>query len=278
MPMHSDRNLTLDLPVAAAILIIFLLVLAVRYRKKIDGSECRKLFIFLAVTAIVTYGVIFIAHISIFSIEDQYLDAYAMAVSIARYGCPFTLGSTMLIIGIVFERAGKTEKQGNAFIVLLVTVLSILLTADYTGMYRYLYGYRQSLSQDKAVIEDTIGEDGRLILDAVSDAEYWGKRVLVLRDGSVPHRVHDTYISKAASPVALVYDDLFVNDDTFESISDKIETSHAHYVMAEDPDEAAGALFSELMENGLQFKAYNVYRVIHTSQGIRLTETGQTDE
>nr|MCR5179051.1 hypothetical protein [Lachnospiraceae bacterium] len=277
MPMHQDHNLTFDLPMAAALVVIFALVIIMAHKKLINRQEMKKLILFLLVTAIIAFGIIFAAHISIFRTEDQYLDAYAMAVSIARYGCPFTLGSAMLLTGIAFERAGKAGNMCTSVIVFAASAAAILITADYTGMYRYLYGYRDSLDNDQAVIDEMIGDDGRQILEAVSEKGYWGRRVLVFRDGTVNHRVHDTYISKAASPVALVYDDLVIPDDTFQTISDKIEASHAGYVLAENPESEAGALFEAFMDEGVTYTAGRVYNVLYTPQGVRLSERDQTD-
>ena len=273
IPLHSNRNLTLDLPMAAVLIAFFFVTGIMASKKQIDDAEKKRLRIFFLAGALVTYSVIFAAHMSIFRTEDQYLDVYAMALSISRYGCPFTLGSAMLLTGMIFDRAGRRDDIRLRIPVFAVTIVAILLTADYTGIYDHLAGYRQSLEHDMAVIDDTIGDDGRLILAAVSDREYWGRRVLVLRDGRKEHRVHDVYISKAASPVALVYDDLFIQGDTFESIRDKIESCHAHYVLAEDPDSEAGELFDALIGDGGEYRPYCVYGVEQTAQGIRLTET-----
>ncbi len=262
IPMHSHRNITLDPPMVAALVAFFAVTGIMAYKKQIDDREKKKLWIFFLAVAVVTFGIIFAAHMSIFRTEDQYLDVYAMSLSVSRYGCPFTLGSAMLLAGIIFDRAGKRDDIRLRIPVFAVTLAVILLTADYTGVYEYLAGYRHDLEHDMAVIDDTIGDDGRLILDAVSDREYWGKRVLVLRDGRKEHRVHDVYISKAASPVALVYDDLLIGDDTFQSIRDKIESCHAHYVLFEVSSEDVGG-----------YSPYNVYGVEQTAQGIRLTET-----
>ena len=92
-PMHADHNLTLDLSTGAMVVLIFLAVFALHKMGIYAGKEFKKMAAFLGISAAVSYGMVFVAHITIFQTEEQYLDAYAMAVSIARYCAPFALGS-----------------------------------------------------------------------------------------------------------------------------------------------------------------------------------------
>ena len=270
MPMHADRNITLDLSSAAAVLIIFVLIGIIAFLKLLDSKETVKLTVFLVVTGLTAYGIIFLAHISIFQTEEQYLDAYAMAVSIARYCFPFTMGSTMLLTGILLDRikAVKNRKVINRAVIILVA--GVLITTDYTGIYRHLFGYRNTISDDKAVIDDMVGDDGRKLIETVSDKKYWGKRILIIRDGHEYHWVHDAYISREASPVAMVYDGYLTESDTPEMISDRVRSSHAHFVFIEDDTYTAASLFEPLMESGQEYISGKVYRVTDTDQGIRL--------
>ncbi|MBO4846204.1 MAG: hypothetical protein J5525_07835 [Lachnospiraceae bacterium] len=270
MPMHADRNITLDLSSAAAVFIIFAVIGIIAYLKLIDSKETVKLILFLAITGLTAYGIIFLAHISIFQTEEQYLDAYAMAVSIARYCCPFTLGSTMLLTGILLDRVKASQNEKLIKRAVLIIVACVLMTADYLGIYRHLNGYRNTLSDDRAVIDDMVGDDGRELINSVSDERYWGKRILVIRDGHEYHWVHDAYISREASPVAMVYDGYLTESDTPEMISDRIRSSHAHYIYIEDSSYQASSLFEPLMESGQEYISGNVYRVTDTDQGIRL--------
>lgn len=271
MPMHADRNITLDLSSAAAVLIIFALVGIIAFLRLIDSKETVKLIIFLTITGLTAYGIIFLAHISIFQTEEQYLDAYAMAVSIARYCCPFTLGSTMLLTGILLDRIKAVKNKTVINRAVIIFALCMMITTDYSGIYRHLFGYRSTVSDDKAVIDDMVGDDGHKLLDTVSDQKYWGKRILVIRDGHEYHWVHDAYISREASPVAMVYDGYLTESDTPEMISDRVRASHAHYVYIEDEPYLASFLFEPLMGDGQKYISGNVYRVTDTDQGIRLT-------
>ncbi len=249
-PMHADHNLTFDLSTGAAVLLIFLVVFVLCGSGVFGKKEGRKLAAFLLISAAVSYGIVFVAHITIFQTEDQYLDAYAMAVSIARYCAPFTLGSVYLIMGVLLERMNPSKNMRGAAAALLGCLLFVLLTADYRGVYGYLHGYRGDLEQNEAYVRDMVGDDGRVIVAAVDDAAYRGKRVLVLRDGHEYYWVHNTYISKEASPVALVYDTYLVGDDTPDSIRNKLSESHASYFYVEDESGASRTLFSEVVKNG----------------------------
>ncbi len=271
IPMHVDHNITFDPSTLAAVIILFVILGIIGYRKLLDKKELRKMIIFFIGTALATYGVIFLAHISIFQTEDQYLDAYAMAVSIARYGCPFTLGSTMLLIEILFDRQKSKEYLKTGAKTAIIVIICILLTADYSGWYGYLFGYRAKLDENRAVIDDMVGDDGRIILDAVSSKDYWGKRVLILRDGHEFHWVHDAYISREASPVAMVYGGFLTEDDTPVTISDRIDMSHAMYLYVEDDEGIADELFKPLMSEGQEYRSATVYRILNDGNEIKLS-------
>jgi hypothetical protein len=190
------------------------------------------------------------AHISLFQTEDQYLDAYAMGISIARYCAPFTMGSMYLLIGIGFNRLRASNVKRRMLIFGSVCALVVLLCADYSGVYKYLRGYRDQLAENKAYVSDMVGEDGKELVLAVSDKEYWGKRVLVFRDGHEYYWVHNTYISKEASPTALVYDTFLIEEDTADTIRQKMLDSHASYFYVEDKDGVAKELFSDVVTDG----------------------------
>lgn len=249
-PMHSDYNPSIDLSTGAVVLLIFGAIIGMYFLTLLGKSEYKKIALFTLITGIVAYAIVFLAHISLFQGEDQYLDAYAMGISIARYCAPFTLGSVYLLAGIGFNRlrAGKGRKQMIIFGA--ACMLFVILCADYSGVYKYLWGYRDQIAENTAAISDMVGENGKELAEAVSDKAYWGKRVLVLRDGHEYYWVHNTYISKEASPTALVYDVFLAEEDTADSMRQKMLDSHASYFYVEDEDNAAYELFSELVPGG----------------------------
>ena len=294
MPMHADHNITLDLPIGALIVLILVMPLILYACRLISKKECRTLAIFQLLTCAAAYGIILAAHISIFKTEDQYLDAFAMTNSIARYGAPFTLGGIFLLMSIALDRAGKTDcadqqqdrsdhipsssPQLRRRLVSAACALFILLTADYTGCYRALRGYHGTLEENQSISASMIDESGRDFLQAIAQQDqsgrnvpqtivqqeegektkespyslpseaYWGRRILFLRDGSVNHRVHDTYISKEASPVPVVYDSIYPEYDTAQTIMDKIAASHAQYVYIEPVESSGDKDIHELLQ------------------------------
>ena len=119
---------------------------------------------------------------------------------------------------------------------------------------------------------DMVGDNGRILVDKVlANEELCGKRILVMRDGHTYTWVHDTYISKEASPVALVYNGYLAEQEDSNAIADKIVTSHASYIYIEDDTGEAMELFSALMEEGTAFEIDTVYRVVIRDGEVVLT-------
>lgn len=256
-PMHADRNLSLDISTGAAVILIFVGIFLMYYKNILGKTETKRIALFTLITGLLAYGIVFLAHISIFQTEDQYLDAYAMAISIARYCAPFALGTAYLLIGILFGRL-KAKSGKQALTACLVCLALIFATADYSGMRKYLFNYRDAVNEDKAYVDDMVGDEGRALVETVNRREYYGKRILVFRDGHSYYWVHNAYISKAASPVALVYDEFMVEEDTQETLKQKIKESHASYIYVEDSEGVSRELFSELLP-GEDFSPGKVY-------------------
>ena len=93
----------------------------------------------------VFYSINLISHLTIFAVETQYLEPFGMVSSIERYGAPFTIGGLYLL---AFLAAGKgvdgARKSGTGALLCMVFVL---LTADYAGAYRALWGYRSTVEE-----------------------------------------------------------------------------------------------------------------------------------
>lgn len=268
LPMHGDSNLTIDVSAGAMLVLVGLFLAFLFYKKAADKKEIVKLAIFTAATALLAYGIIFLAHISIFQTEDQYLDAYAMSLSIARYGCPFMLGGVYLLAGVLYNGAGEFK---NSKIFALAFLVFVFVTADYKGFLFYINGYRDVAEENRVYIEDMIGEKGKLLVDNVTaDKELQGKRILVMRDGHSSYWVHNAYINKEASPVALVYDGFMTESDDTASIGDKLLASHASYLYIEDDDEISKDLFLPLLKEGSKFESCKIYKIINSGRGVTL--------
>ena len=271
MPMHADSNITFDISTGLAVMALAAFLFVLMKSGIFEKKEAKKIAIFLGISGLLCYGIIFLAHISIFQTEDQYLDAYAMAVSIARYACPFALGGSYLLIGAFCDRSGKIPQKSGMRIG-IAFLLFVLLTADYTGVYKHLLGYRKSVEENINYCYDMVGDEGRILVDKVAQNEsLWGKRVLVMRDGHTYTWVHDTYISKEASPVALVYDGYLAEQESSADMAGKMLTSHASYLYVEDADGMAADLFSPLMKEGEEFTPCTVYKIEISEEGVVLT-------
>lgn len=274
MPMHADRNVTVDLSSGAAFIIILLLIALLYANRRIDAKTSLKLFAFTLITGIAAYGIVFLAHISIFGTEDQYLDAYAMAISVTRYVAPFTLGMNYYLASLFFIKRDDAEnkdgsedkaadkKAGKSWLPVLIFAAAVLLTADYSGVYRHLVGYRSDIAENISYNDEMVGDSGRRIAKDVKDAGLEGKRVLVLRDGHEYYWVHNAYISKEASPVALVYDVYMIGSESIADVEDRILKSHASYIYVDDENPLLKEFFSPIINEGIfeDHKVYSIYR------------------
>ncbi len=302
MPMHADHNITFDLSVGG-MLVVIAIAFFIMVRSDLIKKEERVSFsLFLVLTGIIAYGLIFFAHISLFQAEMQYLDTFAMTNSISRYGAPFVLGAIYLLMGIALNRAAevreadrfagieetsveemtffKKSKVSNVSLdraVLLTIALFILLTADYKGMYYSLFGYRSKIQENLEYNESMIDEEQELyIAETYNRRNLWGHRVLNIRSHDFNHWIHDTYISKEASPVSTVYETL-MPEDNIEIISDKIRRSHAEYLFVEymnDTDYQLGIwdrrIWNKLVPDG-SFEYGRIYKVEDENGAISLT-------
>lgn len=175
------------------------------------------------------------------------------------------------MIGAFCDRSGKIPQKSGMRIG-IAFLLFVLLTADYTGVYKHLLGYRKSVEENINYCYDMVGDEGRILVDKVAQNEsLWGKRVLVMRDGHTYTWVHDTYISKEASPVALVYDGYLAEQESSADMVGKMVTSHASYLYVEDADGMAKDLFSPLMKDGEEFTPCTVYKIEISEEGVVLT-------
>ena len=98
--MHTNKTGALDLPVLFIFIVFIVALIIYRKRDTISRYEYKNLLGYVIVTAVVSYGIIFLGHITVFSMETQYSTGQVMAISISRYGAPFVLGTLILLMGI----------------------------------------------------------------------------------------------------------------------------------------------------------------------------------
>lgn len=270
IPMHSDQNITFDLSSFAMLLILVLVPLLYSRTGICSVRQGKKLSVFMLIMAFFIYGAIFIAHISIFETEAQYLDAAAMALSLSRYGVPYTMGGLYLLMGIALSAAEREKTAKKMQLIYICCACFILLTSDYGGMYSGLAGYREKLEENRNHFDQMLDTDGKRFLAYTdNDRALWGKRVLYLRDSTKIHWVKDTYISNEAAPIALVYADYNTSDMTADQIGSVIIASHAAYLYVDAVAGDPAMNLGKYTDDGT-FYCEKIYRIIQEDGTVRL--------
>ncbi|MGN0157109.1 MAG: hypothetical protein ACI39N_07655, partial [Lachnospiraceae bacterium] len=263
-PMHAEKTWGIDLS-SLVLLILVIAVIIIFARKKIlCQQEKRRLLLFTILTAFAAYGIIFIGHITIFAGELQYLDAAVMAISIARYGAPFSIGMIYLLGGIFLERTKDTAKS------YLICLAIVLATTYHPGIFYSVYNYHAALAEEKENRDNMIEENAQLFLQKVAETEeLTGKRTLYLRNDKEIHWVKDTYISYEASPAAVVYGGIATDTMDEGTMEQKIRESHAEFLYVDRVEGDPTPLFAGML-NEEPFEYETVYRVLNDNGKITL--------
>ncbi len=279
-PLHKDKTPALDLTPLGLYLCICLLVVLFYRVRLLPEKTGRAVLVFCMVSGAVFYGIIFLAHITIFATETQYLEPSGMISSIERYGAPFTIGTLLFLAGIWLshgERFFEKEKI-PAFLrrygVCLSFILFVALTAGYRVGYHGLIGYRQDAEQQLADRTAMIGADEQQFLEVLQSWKQAGgaggsARVCYIRRGDTPRWVNNSYLGYEASPVSMVYRSVNLDDAPTEWMVQEIRTSHADYLYAEETEADAGAVFDGITESG-PFACGVLYRILETEAGMKL--------
>lgn len=270
-PMHIERTWGIDL--SSLTLLVFLIVAVVFfYRANIFVAwECRRILLFVILTALAAYGIIFLGHLTIFAGELQYLDDMVMAKSIARYGAPFSVGLLYLLMGVITAKKNRMSVYGAC-------LAFILLTTSLPGAYQTLYGYKVDLAENLTGRTDMIEEDAQIFLEKAgclreekTDGEIFEKRTLYLRDDHVIHWIKDTYISYEASPIPVVYGGIATDTMTQADMVKRIRESHAKYLYADTVEGNPDSLFADMIA-GESFEYETFYEIIDTDGALRLVK------
>ena len=276
-PLHKERSLVIDLTPLGFYLCICLIVVLF-YKLCVLPERTGKLVLgFSVVSGALFYLIIFLAHITIFATETQYLEASGMISSIERYGAPFTIGTLVFLMGIWTDSAeqffaehkvpGLVRRYGTY----LCLILFVALTAGYRVGYDGLIGYHRDTADALAERADMIGEDETQFLDVISVlGREQGARVCYIRRGDVPRWVNNSYTSYEASPISVVYKSVNLDDAPTDWMTEEIRSSHASYLYAEETDADAGAVFDEIMQSGT-FSCGVLYRIVDDGAEMKLT-------
>lgn len=268
-PMHMDNTWGVDLSSLAILVLVIAVVILFWKLQILQKWECRRTLLFIIVTALAAYGIIFLGHITIFAGELQYLDDAIMARSIARYGAPFSVGLIYLLMGIYIFSEKKSRMPAYA-----VCLVFVILTTSLPGAYQTLYGYRATIQEGVAGRDSMVEENAQIFIEKANaikekDEDAFRTRTLYLRDDKTIHWVKDTYISYAASPIPVVYSGIATDTMTEADMIQRINESHAKYLYADTVEGNPAALFSSML-NGEEFEYETFYEITEENGALRL--------
>lgn len=277
LPLHKESGLAIDLTPLGFYMCICVLVVLL-YKIHILSERSGKIVLwFSVVSGAVFYVIIFVAHITIFATETQYLEASGMISSIERYGAPFTIGTLIFLAGIWMDEGGdlfsgsKMPDFVRRYGVHLCFILFVALTAGYRVGYEGLIGYRDNREDKLMERASMIGADEEKFLDALSVLDTnRGARVCYVRRGDVPRWVNNSYAAYEAAPVSVVYKSVNLADAPTDWMTEEIRAAHAAYLYLEETDADAGAVFDAIMKEGA-FSCGVLYLIEDDGTEMRLT-------
>lgn len=260
-PLHRWKTAAIDLS-PFALYVLLLILTAVMY--KIGRWQKEKaLFtgIFFALSGAVFYLFNLISHLTIFVIEEQYLEPFGMVSSIERYGAPFTIGGLYVIGFLYLNMQRETDRRSGwryrPYLPYWLCFLSVFLFADHKMAYEGLIGYRSSVEEvveGRQEILDGAASEFLTVLKEAEEtkkiAETNGMRVLYLRDGRNLSWVQNTYVSFEASPVSVMYGSFLPEEQSEEDVIRAIRESHAEYLYVDDAGTGEERAFDRMTKDG----------------------------
>lgn len=287
-PMHTDYGPGFDISSAVCFILIIVAAICLWKYRYVSRKEGLLLLGYSCFTAIMAYGIIFLGHITIFAAELQYEDPAVMAMSIARYGAPFSVGMFFLLWNICFakedrpnERMLSLFKSGDykngKYGMYILFVVTVLLLTNLSAAKEALFSGRNAGLKNQIVTDrkNMIEEEGKRYLDELAKfPELAGKRVLYLREDSTIHWVKDAYISYEASPVSTVYAGIDSSVMNEADVTKRIEESHAAYLYCDDVKGNVSPLFENLMLEG-EFLEETFYEIKKGTGGFQLKKKEQ---
>lgn len=276
-PLHKEKSPVLDLTPLGFYLCICLFVIFF-FRKNLMPKKQGKLVLWFSImSGFLFYGIIFIAHITIFATETQYLEASGMISSIERYGAPFTVGTMLFLAGIWMTYGERLfENRKTAWVKKYGTCLCffvwIALTAGWKTGYHGLIGYREEIAENLSERAEMIDEDAVLFLQTIQVLGTENStRVCYVQRDDVPRWVRNSYTNMEASPISVVYKSVNLDDALTDWMAQEIRDTHASYLYVEETDADTDAVFAPMMAAGEDGFACGVlYRIEDDGGQIRL--------
>lgn len=279
-PLHRTKSYFLDLTPFGCYLCICLISLLF-WKSKLLSAKMGKLILgFCTVSGALFYGIIFLAHITIFAGETQYLDTSGMILSIERYGAPFTIGTLLFLSQIWMNSAARLFDREKFPLFLrrygvpLGFILFVALTANYQVGYDGLAGYRDDLEEQRRDREGYVDEEAEAFLDAIQILQPDKRaRVYYFRGADTPE-FHDIYTSYLAAPVSVVHKEIDLDEAPADWVLGQIKGSHASYLYVEDTDADENAVFAVVTQEEV-FSCGVLYRIAEDGDTIKLTKVSQ---
>lgn len=275
-PLHRNRSFFFDMTPIGCYLVICLTALLFLKGKLLSAKMGKMILGFCTVSGALFYGMIFLAHITIFAGEIQYLETSGMILSIERYGAPFTIGTLLFLAQIWLNRGGQLFDRERFPRLLrqygaqLCFILFVALTANYQIGYYGLAGYRNDLEEEQRQRDGYIDEKAEAFLGAVEVLrEEDTARVYYFRGADTPE-FHDIYTSYIAAPVSVVHKELDLDEADADWVFRQIRGSHASYLYVEETDADEGAVFGPVTQ-GEPFSCGVLYHIADDGENIQLT-------
>lgn len=265
-PLHNSHGGVINLsPFLYLLLVICVVVLFYKLNLFGDtvGSAC---LWFPIISGIIYYLIIFIAHVTIFANETQYLEPSTMVASIERYGAPFTIGMFLFLAMISMNHVSK---QG--WIPVLALLAFILLCTDYPAAWHGAISYRNDVASVLQSRQDMVHDYGEDFLEQVKVKFPDGNtRVLGLFTDDSFMRVRNTIVSFEASPVSTIFTTL-KNAPSIEeyTIVQALKDSHASYVYIFPGRMEATELLNNLVDSG-EFSYNTIYKIQEDNGALHL--------
>ncbi len=273
MPLHKNKTPVLDLTPLGFYLCICLLVIFFYRKDMMPKKQGRLVLWFSVVSGALFYAIIFIAHITIFATETQYLEASGMISSIERYGAPFTIGTLLFLAqiwmdcdGSLFTRAKWSflRKYGPC----ICLILFVALTAEWQTGYHGLIAYRKEVQEQFAERADMIDDDAAVFLEKIEQlGTGHSTRICYVQRDDEPRWVRNSYVNMEASPISVVYKAVNLDDAVPDWMAQEIRDSHAEYLYVEKTDADVEKVFNIMTVNGA-FSCEVLYRI--EDDGVRM--------
>lgn len=265
-PLHLDHT-WIDLPPFFMLAFIILMLILLKRGGYIPGKAGTFVAAVLPAMGVLYYVMIFIAHLTIFATETQYLEPSGMAASIERYGAPFMLGCLMLIGFLWLSRDNRPFR-------LRIFVIAVIALTDLPAAFNGIIGFRSGLEEAEELRTSFIDKASDRFSEELSDSnsiaydiKNGGTRVARVRDGAY-YRVSDSYVAYEVSPVSVISPSFKLKDADADFFTHTVADTHAKYLYLDSQPEVPGYLDEMAGPDGFDF--CRLYSIVYDDGCMKL--------